>query len=372
MFDLFSMSLCGNSIEWLLGQDNWQLWSVVGVLIGLVVIGIVLGFAKKEVLKPYVKGSAVFFALFTVGCLITNLYMKISEGDIMKYQKFFIICGILLILSALVIAVTNMLAKGNKTAKMVAKIVGLGLLISSLGLFIAGMVSVEDLGWIDGGEIFVNLGKGGQVAITVMSMLVFVAMAIFTMIPNKKSTKTNNTLALVYGGISIAMSFALSYARIFKLPAGGSITVASLLPLALYSYMFGAKKGVMAGMIYGVLQIMQDPWIVHPAQVLLDYVLPFGMIGFTGLFRKISNKAVGMGVGVLVASIFRYLCHVCSGGLFFYCYANQIYDPWTWSFLYNSFVFVDIAIVVVMGVFLMFSKQFVKMTNDISNRYLNA
>ena len=50
------------------------------------------------------------------------------------------------------------------------------------------------------------------------------------------------------------MSFALSYLRIVKMPQGGSITIASLLPLMLYSFMFGTKKGVFAGLIYGVLQ----------------------------------------------------------------------------------------------------------------------
>ncbi len=376
MFNLFNLSLLANT-EWLLGKDNWQLWSLVAVLLALVVVGIILAFAKKEILGAYAKWSLVFFAVFTVCCLITNLYMEISENDVLEYQKYFIICGILLIIAALVVAVTNMLAKENVLAKKIAKIIGLALLLSSVGLFIAGMVTVEDLGYIEDGEIFLTMGKGGQIAITVVTILVFIGICVFTMLPNKNKTKTNNTLALVYGGVCIAMSFALSYARIFKLPAGGSITVASLLPLALYSYMFGAKKGVMAGMIYGVLQIMQDPWIVHPAQVLLDYVLPFGMIGFTGLFRFIKNKPLAIGVGATVASLLRYICHVVSGGLFFYAYmpsefANSGFTAFGWSAFYNCFVFVDIAIVVVVGVFLMMSKQVVRMTNDVTNRYLNA
>ena len=66
------------------------------------------------------------------------------------------------------------------------------------------------------------------------------------------------------------MSFALSYVRIFRLPMGGSITFASMLPFMLYSYMYGTKKGVLAGLVYGVLQAVQDPWIIHPAQFALD------------------------------------------------------------------------------------------------------
>lgn len=382
MFNLFSMSLCSDGgIKWLLGQDNWQLWSLVAVFLALLLVGVILAFTKKEVLSTYVKWSLVGFAVFTVICLIVNLSLQMSEDaekyGILDYQKYFIICGILLILSALVVSVTNMLLKENVLCKKIAKIIGLLLLLSSVGLFIAGMVSVEDLGYIEDGEVFITMEKGGQIAITAVTILVFIGMCIFTMIPNKNKTKTNNTLALVYGGVSIAMSFALSYARVFKLPAGGSITIASLLPLALYSYMFGAKKGVMAGMIYGVLQIMQDPWIVHPTQVLLDYVLAFGMIGFTGLFRFIKNKPVGLGVGTFFASLLRYVCHVVSGGLFFFAYmpsefVDSGFTAFGWSAFYNCFVFADIAIVVVAGVLLMMSKQVRSLTADVSNRYLTV
>jgi len=159
MFNLFNLSLLADT-EWLLGKDNWQLWSLVAVLLALVVVGIILAFAKKEILGTYAKWSLVFFAVFTVCCLITNLYMEISENDILEYQKYFIICGILLIIAALVVAVTNMLAKENVLVKKIAKIIGLALLISSVGLFIAGMVSVEDLGYIEDGEIFLTMGKG--------------------------------------------------------------------------------------------------------------------------------------------------------------------------------------------------------------------
>ena len=34
-----------------------------------------------------------------------------------------------------------------------------------------------------------------------------------------------------------------------------------------YSYMFGTKKGVFAGMIYGLLQAFQDTYILHPCSI---------------------------------------------------------------------------------------------------------
>lgn len=48
---------------------------------------------------------------------------------------------------------------------------------------------------------------------------------------------------------------------------GGSITLASMLPLMVYSYMFGARKGVFAGLIYGVLQFIQNPQVYEWMQI---------------------------------------------------------------------------------------------------------
>lgn len=98
---------------------------------------------------------------------------------------------------------------------------------------------------------------------------------------------------------------------------GGSVTAASLLPLMIYSYMFGVKKGIFAGFIYGVLQAIQDPWLIHPAQFLLDYPVAFACIGIAGLFAKTEKLAklpqVQFGLGAIAASALRFLCHILSG-----------------------------------------------------------
>ncbi len=378
MFNLFNLALCGN-VKWkVTGPESWLFWSLVSAILVFTIGAIIVSCTKKDKLGVYTKWGLVAVAVFSTGCLIAKLYLEMSEIDYKEqiYAVYFLVCSILLICAGLVVAITNMVAKENDLAKKIAKIVGLLLLLASLGMFIAGMVSVEDLGYIDSKEIFATMGKGARVTVTLFTILVFLGMSAYALWPNKNK-KTNETLAIVYGGVSIAMSFALSYAKIFKLPAGGSITVASLLPLALYSYMFGTKKGVMAGLIYGTLQIMQDPWIVHPTQVFLDYVLAFGMIGFSGMFRNMKIKPLGFALGTFIASALRWFCHFLSGGLFFFGYiakdfANKGFTPFGWAAFYNCFVFVDILIVLVVGTFLMSSKQVAKMTSDVTNRYLNA
>ncbi|MBR2384770.1 MAG: energy-coupled thiamine transporter ThiT, partial [Clostridia bacterium] len=68
----------------------------------------------------------------------------------------------------------------------------------------------------------------------------------------------------------VALSFALSYIKLFEMPQGGSVTLFSMLPIMLFSYIYGMKKGLLVGVIYGLLQAVQDPYIIHPAQFLLD------------------------------------------------------------------------------------------------------
>lgn len=162
------------------------------------------------------------------------------------------------------------------------------------------------------------------------------------------------------------MSFALSYIKMWEMPQGGSITLASLLPLMIFSYMFGVKKGVFAGMIYGILQAIQDPWLIHPAQFLLDYPVAFAAIGLAGMFRNVkafeTKPQIAFALGGIVASLLRFLCHILSGVFAFSEYAGD-QNPWIYSMGYNSFVFIDIAIVIVVGVIVFSSKSFMTYVN---------
>ena len=176
------------------------------------------------------------------------------------------------------------------------------------------------------------------------------------------------TRSISFAAVCIAMSYALSYLRIFGLPQGGMVTVASLLPLMIYAFVFGSKKGVIAGMIYGLLHATSDPYIVHPAQFLLDYIFAFSAIGLTGMFggmEKFGDKPrIAFVLGALVGGVLRYICHVLAGVLAFNYFAQYIEwaggSAWIYSLGYNSFVFVEIAIAVAVGFFVFSSKSFVK------------
>ena len=134
-----------------------------------------------------------------------------------------------------------------------------------------------------------------------------------------------------------------------------------LLPIMLYAYIFGAKKGVFVGFAYGVLQAVQDPWIIHPAQFLLDYPVAFSAAGLAGLLH--NNKTLApqgkFALGGIFAGAMRFFCHTLSGALAFEAYAEG-QNVWLYSLAYNSYVFIDIALVIAAGVFILSSRSFVK------------
>ena len=90
-----------------------------------------------------------------------------------------------------------------------------------------------------------------------------------------RGRKAWNAQTVAYGAIAIALSFVLSYIRVFRMPQGGSITPASMLPMMLFSAAFGAGPGVAAGLIYGVLQYLQGGDFLSVWQVIFDYLISF-------------------------------------------------------------------------------------------------
>ncbi|MEZ0537098.1 energy-coupled thiamine transporter ThiT [Caldicellulosiruptoraceae bacterium PP1] len=151
-----------------------------------------------------------------------------------------------------------------------------------------------------------------------------------------------NTKSIVYGGLTIALSFILSYIRVYKMPQGGSITLASMLPIFVYSYIFGPFAGIAAGIGLGILQLIQDAYVVHWVQLLLDYPIAFGVLGLAGLFRK------NLPLGILFGGLMRFLAHFLSGFIFFAEYAPKGMNPIYYSFVYNiSYILPELIICII-------------------------
>ena len=139
---------------------------------------------------------------------------------------------------------------------------------------------------------------------------------------------------LAYAALCIAISFVLSYIRLLKMPQGGSITPASMLPIMMFAYAFGFGPGLVCSMAYGVLQMFQDMYIVGWVQATLDYILAFGSLALVALFRNWKSP-FNFSVGVVVAGIVRVFFHVLSGVVYFAEYAPEGMNPLVYSLVYN-------------------------------------
>ncbi len=134
--------------------------------------------------------------------------------------------------------------------------------------------------------------------------------------------KQTKTRTLVECAILIAIATVLSLFKLLDLPYGGSITLASMLPIVLLSYRHGLVWGLASGVVYGGIQQLLGlntlswvtTWQSILAVILLDYVVAFAGTGLGGVFRKgVKNQAVALSLGTLLACVLRYVCHVISG-----------------------------------------------------------
>lgn len=174
-------------------------------------------------------------------------------------------------------------------------------------------------------------------AIVMVALLVYLA---------KKPQKTGkmDTRALTYGALCMAMSFVLSYIKLYSMPLGGSVTLASMLPLLWYSNKFGVKNGLIAGAAYGLLQLIQKPEIYHWVQVLLDYPLAFAMLGLAGCVKNLQ-------LGSILGVAGRWVCHILSGAIFFAEWVPEGWsNAWVYSAAYNGgYLFAELLLCIVLS-----------------------
>ena len=146
---------------------------------------------------------------------------------------------------------------------------------------------------------------------------------------------SEDTKILAEAVVFIALANALYilskvYLPFLKLPQGGSVTLASMVPLLWFALRRGLRWGVEAGIVYGLVHMVISGEIYYPTQVLLDYPLAFGALGLAGGFR--SHPIWGVGVGITG----RFACHFVSGVIFFGQYAWEGWSPIAYSAAYNA------------------------------------
>lgn len=165
-------------------------------------------------------------------------------------------------------------------------------------------------------------------------------------------------LVLTECSIMIALSTVLSIIKIFELPYGGSITLASMLPIVILAYRHGVLIGSGSALAASLLQLLLGlknfsyftTWQSIIALAVFDYVLAFTVFGLVGLFRKIiKSQSAGLALGAAAASIIRYVCHVISGATIWAGLSIPTEAALIYSLSYNATYMIPESIILVLS-----------------------
>jgi len=140
----------------------------------------------------------------------------------------------------------------------------------------------------------------------------------------------SRTRNIVEAGLLIAVSLVLSRIKIFQAPYGGSVTAGAMVPLFIAALRMGPGMGIFTGAVYGLVKLAFGGTVVHPAQLLLDYPVAYGLAGLAGFFPR--KPLVGVTAGILG----RFAASWLSGVVFFGQYAPKGTPAAVYSFLYNG------------------------------------
>lgn len=171
--------------------------------------------------------------------------------------------------------------------------------------------------------------------------------------------------------VMLALAFALSCAKLYEMPLGGSVTVASMLPIMLISIKYGSLVGVGTAFVYSVTQALQAlvagnvfPYCETGTTlficVMFDYIIPFSVLGLAGIFKSLKvfrKNEISVYIGMFSVVFIRFICHFITGVAIWGQWAPDGMGKYIYSLAYNgSFLSIDFAICLACAI-LMFRKQ---------------
>ena len=173
-----------------------------------------------------------------------------------------------------------------------------------------------------------------------------------------------NVKKLTVSAILIALSTVLSMIPLVQMPLGGKLTPVSMLPVCLIGIMYGAKYAILPCLAYGLIQTFLGGvfgWGLSLGQLvacmLLDYIIAYGCMAFSGIFRK--KGVLGICLSISVAMIGRFVCHFLSGSILFRSF-DVFNSPLIYSFCYNGAYMLPELILTIIGAVLIFKTNALK------------
>ena len=187
-----------------------------------------------------------------------------------------------------------------------------------------------------------------------------------------RETRKRNIYALCQSGIFIALATILSFLPVYEMPMGGSVTLASMLPILFIGVKFGYKWGIGASTTYMAIQLLQALikgnvfiYCVGAGAVIIclffDYIVPFCILGLSAFSKpkekeKVSILKVCVTFSVLI--FIRFLCHFITGVVIWGQWAPEGMGKFFYSLVYNgSYMLPELVLTVVITALLLSSRQ---------------
>ena len=152
----------------------------------------------------------------------------------------------------------------------------------------------------------------------------------------KNKAMNDNLRALCEGAVMVALAVVLNFFKIDIFPEGGSINLL-FIPLMVFALRRGAKWGLAAGLVFGVLKGLIGGGTAYGWQsMLLDYIAAYTLVGLTGLAPKKPVAATALGAAGTLTSF------VLAGALVWGEYMPEAFlglrmvNIWVYSLLYNG------------------------------------
>ena len=215
--------------------------------------------------------------------------------------------------------------------------------------------------------LFTEVGENVTTIVTIVAIVLLCALLVTAILLTLK--RAISTREIVFAGICLASSFVLSYIKFVPVTYGGSITLASMLPICIFAYVFGLAPALLTGLIYGLLQFIQNPYIFNYATFFLDFLLAFSSISMMSVSKMIfKDKKYTPIIGLSFVYLVRFLFHFLSGLIYFDnggIWANLPQDnALIYSFLYQiTYLAPDFAINLAVLIPLCATSKFTTLTN---------
>lgn len=178
--------------------------------------------------------------------------------------------------------------------------------------------------------------------------------------------KNQKIQKLTFTAAMLALGTVLSLIKPWTMPYGGSVTIMSMLPIVLVSFRYGIGYGCLISFLYSVIQLgLSLPevltWGLTPAvlvgSIFLDYIVPYTLIGLSGVFRR-RGMFLQL-TGITGALVLRFMSHFISGFIlwtnmeqFLLFGKSYVGHPILYSLVYNGTFMLPELLLTLIGAFI--------------------